>query len=476
MTRILAALAAFALAHPAAAQMSARERQQGAQAHPQLMAEFGGAYTGPGNALVQRVGRSMAIHAGLSKTGRDCTVTLLNSTVVNAFAVPGCYIYVTRGLMAIAGDEAELASVLGHEIGHVAARHAQERQQRSTITGIGALLAGVLTGSSTVGQLAGSLGQSYVLRFSRSQEYEADKLGIGYIARAGYDPRASAELLGQLQTEEALQARLRGRDEARQPPVWLRTHPLTADRIAQARKLARAARPQGGGGIEAERYLAAIDGQLWGDDPEQGFVDGPAFAHPKLRIGFRAPPGFFLQNSSRAVVVAGPNGEQAQFGGGALERGEGLTRYVERVARSVVGQGQAEIGQFQQTTINGLQAAMLPLRARTRGGVADLSITAYDAGGGQAYHFVTVTPAGRGGWERALVGSFRRLTAAEAGALRPRVIRVVTVGPGDTVESLARRMAARDLPIERFRALNGLGPAETLRPGRKVKLVRYGGA
>jgi predicted Zn-dependent protease len=472
--RILALVAALGLASPAAAQMSAAERRQGAQAHPQLLAEFGGAYTGPGAAMVQRVGRQMAIEAGLTRDGSGCTVTLLNSTIPNAFAIPGCYVYVTRGLMALMNSEAELASVMGHEIGHVAARHGAKRQRNTTLAGIGAIAAAVLTGSGAIGQMAGMLGQSAVLSFSRAQEYEADRLGIQYMTRAGYDPRGAAEMLEALGAEERFQARLRGRDEAARVPAWMRTHPLTEERVRQARQLAAQARPQPGGRMGRDEYLAAIDGQLYGDDPEQGFVDGPAFAHPVLRFAFRAPQGFVLQNSPSAVAGQGPSGERFQFGGTALQPGASLGDYAQAVARRVVGNAQVQVGQIQPSTVNGVEAAILPMRAQTSQGLVDVIVATLRAGPDRGYHFILIGPAGRSQWAQALVNSFRRLSPAEAAQLRPRVIETVTVRPGDTIESLGARMAYSDRPVERFRVLNDLeDPGARLTPGQRVKLVRF---
>lgn len=471
---IPALVAALGLAAPAHAQMSAAERRQGAQAHPQLLAQFGGAYTGPGNEMVQRVGRQMAIQAGLTRDGSGCTVTLLNSTIPNAFAIPGCYVYVTRGLMALMNSEAELASVMGHEIGHVAARHGAKRQRNSTLAGIGAIAAAVLTGSGAVGQMAGQLGQTAVLSFSRQQEFEADRLGIQYMTRAGYDPRASAEMLEALGAEERFQARLRGRDEAARVPAWMRTHPLTEDRVRQARQLAAQARPQPGGRMGRDEYLMALDGQIYGDDPEQGFVDGPSFAHPGLRFAFRAPQGFVLQNSPTAVVGQGPNGERFQFGGTGLQQGASLSDYATAVARQVVGNAQVQVGQLQPSTINGVEAAILPMRAQSNQGLVDVVVATLRAAPDRGYHFVLIGPAGRTEWAQSLVNSFRRLTPAEAAQLRPRVIETVVVRPGDTIESLGARMAYSDRPVDRFRVLNDLEePNARLTPGQRVKLVRY---
>ena len=180
------------------ATISASDKAQGAQANPELVKQYGGRYTGPQAAFVERVGKRVAVQSGLSNAQGDFTVTTLNSPVENAFAIPGGYIYVTRQLLALMNSEAELASVLGHEVGHVAARHSQSRNTRSTIGSILAAGAGLLTGSNIATQLVGTGAQLYTLKYGRDQEYQADGLGIRYMTAAGYDPYASADMLASL--------------------------------------------------------------------------------------------------------------------------------------------------------------------------------------------------------------------------------------------------------------------------------------
>ncbi len=201
--RFATAAAMLALvAAPVAAQttrsISASDKAQGAQANPELVKQYGGRYTGPQAAFVERVGKRVAVQSGLSNAQGDFTVTTLNSPVENAFAIPGGYIYVTRQLLALMNSEAELASVLGHEVGHVAARHSQSRNTRSTIGSILAAGAGLLTGSNIATQLVGTGVQLYTLKYGRDQEYQADGLGIRYMTAAGYDPYASADMLASL--------------------------------------------------------------------------------------------------------------------------------------------------------------------------------------------------------------------------------------------------------------------------------------
>lgn len=459
---------------PTTADAQSRSQTTSSKEHQAILQEFGGVYTGPGNALVSKVAKSVAVQSGIASTGSQCTVTLLNSNVVNAFALPGCYVYVTRGLLSIMNDEAELASVLGHEIGHVAARHAQKRQSRATQAGIISVLAGIF-GGSQIGQLANYLGTRNVLSFSRSQEFEADDLGIRYMNAAGYDPYASADMLESLEDESSLQVRMRGQQEADMAPVWARTHPLTADRVKRATDQARRTGvPVGAKARNTASYMAAVDGMLYGDDPTQGFVDDNVFAHPTLRLRFEAPQGFYMQNASDAVTVIGPNNARAQFSGGALQRGEDLESYAGRVLQALVGQARAEVGRPQRTTINGLEAVVVPARAATQSGTVDITIAAYRWDTAQAFHFVTLAPAGRAQVFDRMIDSFRRLSATEAAGLRPRIVDVVTVRQGDTQQSLANRMAFNSLKLERFRTINDLDANETLKPGQQVKIVVYG--
>ncbi len=453
--------------------MSESDRDQGARAHPQLLEEFGGAYQGPPAAYVTAVGRKIAVQSGLANAPSDYTVTLLNSPVMNAFAIPGGYIYVTRQLLGLMNDEAELASVLGHEVGHVAARHAQKRNTRSTIGSIGSVLLGVLTGSSELAQVAGQASQIYTLSYSRSQEYEADDLGIRYLKQAGYDPYAAADMLESLGRSSALDARLSGNDAEKAVPGWARSHPLTEDRVARARREAATAGAAGRGTRNRDAFLNALEGTIYDDDPKQGVVDGRVFRHPQLRFQFEAPSGFAIANGTQAITIQGSGG-QAQLSGGSLGGG-GLEAYISKIFNALGGgQQQVNYSEPRRTTINGLEAATATARASTRSGPVDVTITAYRWQGDQAFHFMTITPAGSGlGPFNGLVNSMKRLSENEAAAVRPRVIDVVTVKAGDTLASLAGRMAYGDLKMERFLTFNARAPDQPLRPGERVKLIVY---
>ena len=457
-------------------QISASERAQAAQAHPEILAEFGGAYEGPGTAMVKRIGKEVAVRSNIAAAENECTVTLLNTTVVNAFAIPGCYVYMTRGLLSIMNSEAELASVLGHEVGHVDAQHSKKRQNAALGSGIVSILATVLTGSSQIGQLAGQLGQVWTMKYSRDQEYQSDDLGIRYMTAAGYDPFAAAEILQSLGDQQALETRIRGQNEAAQIPSWARSHPLTAARVKRAtQKAAATGVARGQLKRDAPDYYAAVNGMLYGDDPAQGFVEGHKFAHPVLKIAFEVPQGYYLSNGAAAVTATGGQA-QIQFSGAKLSDGDSLDSYISNVFQGVLGNNKAQYTGVQRTTINGLESATATARVATQSGNRDVSVVAYRFGGGNGYHFIFVSPSNVNvsNVVNTTARSFRKLTDAQAAALRKRVIQVVTVKPGDTAESISRRMAFDDYKLERFLVMNNREANPTLRAGEKVKIVVFG--
>jgi predicted Zn-dependent protease len=453
-----------------------------AQQHPQIVQEFGGAETGSRGAYVTNVGRKIAAASRVPNASGAFTITTLNSPVMNAFAVPGGYVYITRQLLGLMDDEAELASVLGHEVGHIAARHSEQRQAASTrntlLGALGQILVGAVAGNSGLGQLLqqgiGTGTQALTAQFSQKQEFQADELGISYMAAAGYDPTASASLLASLGAATSLEARAAGRNDERLTPSWARTHPLSDERVRRSAQRAQATGAAGRGMRNRDQFLAQLDGILVDDDPRQGVIEGRNFLHPDLRLGFSVPQGYGIQNGSRAVSITGSNG-QAQFSTGQFNGN--LSAYIGQVFQSVAGQqaAQLQLPQPRSTTINGIPAAYTTASVQTQQGVVDVTVVAYRWDATTAYHFVMLTRGGSGiGPFSPMIGSLRRLTGNEAAAIRPRVLDVVTVRAGDTVQSLANRMAYDDLKLERFLTLNSLQANSTLRPGDRVKIVLFG--
>lgn len=448
------------------------EAQQGAEYHPQLLNQFGGAMTGSQAQYVEQVGKNIAVQSGLGNARESFTVSLLNSPVNNAFAVPGGYIYTTRQLVTLMNNEAELAAVMGHEVGHVAARHSQRRQQRAQrnqIGGVlGAVLSGVLLGDSSIGNtvsrgfLQGS--QLLTLSFSRSQETQADDLGIQYLTNAGYDPRAMGTVLASLAAQNSLDARLQGRNAS--VPEWASTHPEPASRVQRA---LTASRGLPGTVTNRDTFLSRIDGLIYGDDPAQGVIEGSRFIHPELRLSFTAPQGFYMVNSTSAVSINGQGG-QGQLTLAAYS-GD-LASYVRQQFTALGGRNNTLAPQtLERTTVNGLSAVYGQARVNNGNSQVDVTVFAYEFARDRAYHFATITPAGSANPFASMFQSMRRITASEAGQVVPRRLDVVTVQRGDTISGLARRMAYESAQEERFRVLNGLGQRDVLEAGQKVKLV-----
>lgn len=455
--------------------ISQSDKQEGAQAHPQLVAEFGGAMTGPQAAYVANVGKNIALQSGLSNAREDFTVTLLNSPVNNAFAIPGGYIYVTRQLVSLMNNEAELAGVLGHEVAHVAARHSAKRQstaQRNQVIGVlGSILSGVLLGNNALGQLGQEVfsqgSQLLTLQYSRSQEMEADNLGISYLRNAGYDPRAMSTVLRSLANQNALESRLQGSNAG--VPEWASTHPDPASRVRAAETRAGA---NAAGTTNRDAFLTSIDGLTYDDDPKQGIVNGREFTHPDFRLYFQAPQGFYLVNGTRSVSISGQSGKGELT---AAPYNGDLSAYVRNAFAQLGAGASQQLGalQVQRTTVNGLPAAYAVTRAQSQGGQVDVAVYAYEFSKSQAFHFLTITPAGSAGLFNSMFGSMRRISPNEASAVRERKLDVVTVKAGDTIQSLAARMAYNDAKLERFLVLNGLSQSSRLAPGQKVKVIVY---
>lgn len=455
--------------------LNPREVVDAQRQHPELVREFGGAETGPRAAYIEGVGRRVAAYSGVANPGQAFRFTTLNSAVENAFAVPGGYIYITRQLLALMDDESELAFVLGHETGHIAANHAQARRSaatRNSVLGVLGAIIGNVLGGEAFGSLVSQGAQLRTLSFSRDQEYQADTLGTRYVVAAGYDPLGGASILASLGRADALQLRIQGKGN-RSTPEWASTHPNSQNRVQREQQLAIQSGRAGKGMRNRDAFLAQIEGLTVDDDPAQGVIEGRRFSHPDLKLQFVVPTGYLMQNSSSAVSIEGSAGK-AQFSGGSYNGS--LERYIGRVIYQLTGgRQQLAMASPRETTINGLAAMYSIGRANTSSGAVDVSVMAYRWDRDTVYHFVMLTRAGAGiGQFSSMVDSFRRLTAQEAAAIRPRVIDVVTVQRGDTVQALAQRMAYRDFKEEGFRSLNGLAANGALVPGQKVKLVVYG--
>ena len=443
------------------------ERLIGAQEHPKLVKAFGGLYDDPKlQSYVASLGR--LLQQTSEQPEPPFTFVILDSPEVNAFALPGGYVHVTRGLMALANDEAELAGVIAHEIGHVTARHSAERYSHGLVAGLGAALLGAVIDSETVADFAQLAAGAYVKGYSRSQELEADMLGVRYLSRSGFDATAMPSFLETMGAESELARQMAGsRGEGALTGLFA-SHPRTADRV---RKAAAAAQAEFGGDRARDVYLRQIDGMIYGDSPEEGFVRGRAFAHPVLRIAFTAPRGFRLRNGPGAVVGTHPTGALLRFDEARLQDSAiSTSRYLRGIWASKV-----PLNRIERLAIDGLDAVAASTPVRTSSGVRNVRLVAIRAAPNRVYRFFFVTPPREtqafAAPFRQMMASFRRLSQRQAANLRPLRLRVFEVAAADTVESLAARMPFNDFRSERFRVLNGLRTGERLKPGQLVKIV-----
>lgn len=443
------------------------EAKAGAEAHPKIIAAYGGVYADPRvAAYVARV--TARIAKGSDRPDIAYRVTVLDSADVNAFALPGGYVYVTRGLLALVDDEAELAGVLGHEIGHVIARHSAQRQTAALGASVVGAVLGAVIGSSSASDALGAGGQGLLASYSRDQEFEADALGVRYLAQAGYDPYAEADFLETMSAAQALDDRINRQKRGSTAGVdWLASHPATPDRVKAARMHAdESGVAAGAGDRNHDVLLRAMDGLLYGDAPEQGMVRDRSFVQQRLRIGFTAPPNYALINTAKAVFARGPDETIAKFDVARKEPGVEIGDYLATVWAEGV-----ELKKLDRFRVNGLEAA----GSTARVGRYNARLVAIQTAPDTVYRFLMGTLPSVGTQQdaalRALVMSFHVLSEQEARAIKPLRIRVVTVAKGETAVSLGARMSFSDFRTERFRILNGLKPGEQPKTGTLVKIV-----
>ena len=431
--------------------------------HQRILAAYNGAYDDPRlEAVIRQTVEKLV--AASERPDQRYRITVLNSPSVNAFALPSGQLYVTRGLIALANDSSELASVLSHEMAHVIARHAAMREDQARQVALVSRVVTDVLSDPEMGALALAKSKIALASFSRAQEFEADGIGVGIAARAGYDPYGAVRFLSALGRNAELKPTHPAHIDPRAPD-FLSSHPATPERVRNAQNNARQFSGPGAGDRDRAAYLAAVDGLVYGEDPTEGFVRGRRFLHPKLGFTFQAPEGFSLDNTAQAVLGV-------KEGGGQALRLDVVRVPAEQTLSDYLNSGwieNIEAKSVEELAINTFPAAT----ATAKGDQWSFRLFVVRFGS-DVYRFIfatkRITPeSDRAFWDS--VGSFRRMTLAESNAAKPLRIRLVTVEQGDTVERLAARMPSVDRPLERFRVLNGLGPGDRLKPGDQVKIV-----
>lgn len=440
------------------------EAKVGAAAHPEIIAQFGGSYRDPQlTSHLKRIVGQLAKTTGGSAS--DYKLTVLDTPTINAFAAPGGYLYVTRGLLALANDEAEVAGVLAHELGHLDARHGAKRQ----IVAQRVSLLGSLSDSLHQQDRLEPLSSQRIAAYSRAQELEADRLGMVKAAEARYDPSGAVSFLTNLQRRFKLDADITGAEPLAAGGGMFSSHPGTGERIAAARSYVLSFGYRSAGYVRnRDAYLDLIDGLPYGENPRRGVVRGRTYFHPGLGIRFTAPKGFEIASLKDTVLVRGPDEAAVIVDGAEVDEDTVLKRHLVYTW----GEG-LDLKNLRSFTINGLQA----VSAETMHKGAGHELVAVRIAPRAVYRFLFITrPVVTARYEKkfeAMVASFRRMTEAEFGDLSPLRVRVVDVKQGDTVERLAERMAVPDRQVERFRVLNGLDIDAELVPGQRVKIIAH---
>jgi len=441
----------------AIAQTPAAERE-----HERILASYGGAYDDP--RLEALIGATVdRLVAASDRPDQAYKVTILNSGAVNAFALPTGQLYVTRGLIALASDTSELSSVLSHEMAHVLAKHAAIREDQARQAAVVTRVVTDMSNDPDLTAMALARTKLTLASFSRAQEFEADGIGVGISAKAHFDPYGAARFLTSMERNAELKAGKTALDPRAQD--FLSSHPATPERVQNAQAIARQYVSPEGGERDRESYLNAIDNIVYGDDPSEGFVRGQRFLHPKLGFTFTAPENFTLDNTAQAVIGVREGGSQAmRFDVVRVPAEQSLGDYLNSGWMDNVDKASTE-----DLVINGFPAAS----ANASGDQWQFRVYALRVGS-DVYRFIfaarqRTTESERNA--RETVNSFRRLTLEEIQDARPLRIKVITVQPGDTVESLSHRMSGVDRPMERFRILNGLDAHAQVKVRDLVKIV-----
>ncbi|HUI22143.1 MAG TPA: M48 family metalloprotease [Methylocella sp.] len=398
-------------------------------------------------------------------TAEPYKITILNSPIVNAFALPPGNVYVTRGLLALANDTSEVAAVMAHEIAHITAKHASQREEEEKRAAVISQAATVIQNKQK-GQEVEALAQRTIASFSRQQELEADQIGIRVSAKAGFDPYGAARFLNALGRSAALRGSLMSQYASAGKPDILATHPSAPDRVAQAINAARQIGAPGIGKTDRPAYLAAIDGITFGDDPAEGAIRGRKFLHGRLGFAFLAPEGFVLENASQALLGVKAGGNEAlRVDSVNVPQATPLTAYI--ASGWIDGLIQSSV---ETTQVNGMPAATATASAGEWHFL--LAVIRFDPE--RVYRLIfatrTLTDEAKGRF-LASINSFHRVSADEVKAVRPLRIAIAVAKPGDTADTLAAQMAVPDRGLDYFLMINDLARGEPLQRGERYKIV-----
>ena len=445
------------------------EKKIGAEEHPKLVRAFGGLYENKEiQTYVQSIGNLIKATSEMSEI--PFRFVVLDSPVINAFALPGGYIHVTRGLLALANDEAELAGVLAHEIAHVTARHSAQRYSRDLVVSLGTTILGAVVGSRPIAELSNLAGSAYVQGYSREQEFQADMLGVRYLSRAGYDPNAMSSFLSTMGAENLLRLKIDGKDNENNHYNLFSSHPRTADRVDRTAKQARL-KNKNARIRDRNIYLRKIDGLVWGDSAKQGYIRDGNFDHPYLKIHFTAPKGFTLKNSSSTVFGTHTSGAKMQFDGAKIINKNLSTADYMRIEWLP----EIQLSNIESLIINSFDAATATGLLTIGGTWANARFVAIRWAENYVYRFLFINPNGKtpimDNSFRDSAYTFRKLSNSEAIKLSPMRVRILEVKLGQEKQELAALMGIKNNKLEWFNVINGFSSNTKLKVGQMVKII-----
>ena len=458
------------------------EIAEGKKAHEEVMKEFGGPLANPRlQAYVNDIGQRLARQS--HRANLQWTFTVLDSPDVNAFALPGGYVYVTRGIMAYMDSEADLAGVIGHEIGHVTARHGAQRATRQQRAGAGVMAATVLgvlvetvTGvqgaAQAANQMSTGIAAGSIASYSRDQELQADQLGAEYLSRVGYSPKHMIDVIALLKDQERFatdNARAQGK-QAPQGGNWLASHPSNDARLESIRRIAESYKGPGTREEGQQRFLQAIDGITFGESREQGVVRGQNFFHEPLGLVLTAPAGWSFDNNPDELYIINPQGDAAVLM--KLVPPNAGKSHDEILRNSF----KASQGRTERKPVGGFESTYFVGQRQTQNNQTQpLEVTLVTGPGERTYALIhagrdAATLQRNRATLREATASFRAFGVADRAAARPWTLRTVAMPVGGFAE-LARRSPLGAQAERQLRLLNGVYSGGNIAPGRAVKVV-----
>lgn len=433
-----------------------------------IINQYGGAYQYEKlNGWISSIGDILAQHS--DRSDLRFTFIVLDSGEVNAFSTPDGYVYVTRGLVALAANEAEVAAALAHEMGHIIRGDQRNRYQQSQTARAGSLLLGLFSGAAHFSPFGGSAASDLGSHFSRDQEYGADEVGLRIVAEAGYDPSAMVTLLNALDRDPVLKRDTDGASAGLNAASYVDSHPVTSDRVARISAFVAKQVPHGHR-TGRENYLQAVNGMAYGGGPAEGYIRGGLFILPRASVVLPLPTELRPHGSFAGLIATGEDGSALILTSARPGTAPTPLAYLTDVWLA----GMA-LDSIQPVAVAGRPAAVASAHVDSDQGPLELGLAAIGWSPSLVYRLVLTAPAGNraevDGRLGAVIDGFGPLSPADQTRFPPYRLHVVTVKAGDTVARLARRMALDVARDRSFRALNRLTPGETVQAGQQVKIV-----